>query len=241
MYGVRLVVPSIVVTSLVIITMETYRLSATNSHICQLEHLTKDVTDENQLIIHGWWRPGKKQDQSCQFVQKNKCCVEQNQHFEFYNKYLNEVDAVQDFRRKLRNKKLLLIGDSLMIEFFEYLMGFLRTKDPSEKYSSLSERLVSSGNKSAVLPALMTPANNSTVTLLPAHLITLEGQKPFTREGIYRAAPEDVLRKEISHHDVILFNQGIHYRHVTLLGETAIHFNNMDKCCMVRTIRVRLP
>ena len=116
-------------------------------------------------------------------MDKTKCCKkEQNQHFEFYDKYLNEVDVVRDFRRKLRNKKLLLIGDSLMIEFFEYLVAFLRTKDPYENFSSLTQKLVSFENKSAVLPTLVTPATNSTVTLLPAHLITLEGQKPFSRE-----------------------------------------------------------
>ena len=81
----------------------------------------------------------------------------------------------------------------------------------------------------ATLAALVTPDNNSSVTLLPAHLISLEGQKPFTKEGIYSAAPEDIIRKEIVNHDVILFNQGIHYRKVTLLGETVIHFNNMGK------------
>ena len=81
----------------------------------------------------------------------------------------------------------------------------------------------------ATVAALVTPANNSSVTLLPAHLISLEGQKPFTKKAIYSAVPEDIIRKDIVNHDVVLFNQGIHYRKVTMLGETAIHFNNMGQ------------
>ena len=232
MYGVRIVVPCVVVTSLVIITIEMYRLPATSSHFCQLEELPEDRTDKTQFIKHGKWMPGKKHDQRCELKDETKCCKkEQNLHFEFYNKRLNKVDAVAEFRRKLRNKRMLLIGDSLMFEFFDYLVAFLRTNDPKlyNNYSSLKETLVSSKSKMATLAAFVTPANNSSVTLLPAHLISLEGQKPFTKEGIYSAAPEDIIRKEIANHDVILFNQGIHYRKVTMLGETAIHFNNMGQ------------
>ena len=232
MYGVRIVVPCVVVTSLVIITMEMYRLPATSSHFCQLEELPEDRTDKTQFITHGKWMPEKKHYQRCELKDETKCCRKgQNLHFEFYNKYLNKVDAVEEFRRKLRNKRMLLLGDSLMFEFFEYLVAFLRTNDPKlyKNYSSLKETLVSSKNKMATLQAYVTPADNSSVTLLPAHLISLEGQKPFTKEAIYSAAPDDIIRKEIANHDVILFNQGIHYREVTMLGETAIHFNNMGQ------------
>ena len=215
MYGVRIVVPCVVVTSLVIITIEMYRLPATSSHFCQLEELPEDRTDKTQFITHGEWMPGKKHDQRCELKDETKCCKKgQNLHFEFYNKRLNKVDAVAEFRRKLRNKRMLLIGDSLMFEFFDYLVAFLRTNDPKlyKNDGSPTERLVSSKNKMATLAAFVTPANNSSVTLLPAHLISLEGQKPFTKEGIYSAAPEDIIRKEIANHDVILFNQGIHYQ-----------------------------
>ena len=232
MNGVRIVVSCVVVTSVVIIIIEMYRLHTTSSHMCQLEELTENAMDKSQFITHGKWMPGKRHDKRCELKDETKCCKkEQNLHFEFYNRRLNKVDAVEELRRKLRNKRVLFIGDSLMQEFFDYLVAFLQTNDPKlyKIHSSLTETVVSSENRRSALASLVTPANNSSVTLLPAHLISLEGAKPFTKEGIYAAAPEDIIRKGIANHDVILFNQGIHYRKVTMLGETAIHFNNMGQ------------
>ena len=198
-----------------------------NSTKIKGELFIKGVEAKNQFIAHGRWKPGIKHEQRCKFVQKTKCCKkQQNQHFEFFDKKLNSLNTVKEFKRKLRNKKLLLMGDSLMMEFFEYLVAFLRTKDTSEKYSF---KVASRSTKSTGIRSLNIPRINCKITLFPAHLISLKGQKNFTKLGIYLPTAEKAVRKEISHHDVIFINQGIHYGGVTLLGETTIHFNNVGK------------
>ena len=232
MNGVKVFLLSATTTSLFIFIIDMCRPPDMYSHNwngtkLKGELLIEDVEVKNQFITHGRWRPGKKHDQRCEFIETTKCCKqEQNQHFEFFNKKLNSINAVKEFKRKLRNKKLLLMGDSLMMEFFEYLVVFLHMRDPSEKYRF---KAASKSTKSTGIRQLNIPRINSKVTLLPAHLISLKGQKKFTKLGIYMPTAEKTVWKEISRHDVIFINQGIHYGGVTLLGETTIHFNNVGK------------
>ena len=111
-----------------------------------------------------------------------------------------------------------------MREFFYYLVTFLRGKSPSETYNIKG---ASPLNKTGIR-SLKIPRINSKITLLPAHLIFLQGQKNFTRLGIYQEpTPEKTVRKEISRHDVIFINQGTHYSGTALLGETTIHLSNV--------------
>ena len=210
---------------LLIIVMETSRLPVTNSRICQLEKLTKDVSYGKEFIIHGKWKPGKKLDHDyCEFfINTTKCCKkEQNLHFEFYDKKLNEVDAVQDFKRILNNKKLLLIGDSIMLEFFNGLVALIRGRS---EFVGIPE----TKNNNNFLRRLISTRKNRTLTFLAAQTITLEGEKPFTKKGIYAPLEEDIVRKEISNHDVIFINQGLHYSAITLLFETASHFHGIGQ------------
>ena len=75
----------------------------------------------------GKWKPGIRHNQTCGFIPKATCCKNKlNLHFEFYNPQLNKINAVTEFRKTLENKKLLLIGDSLMLEFFRGLVELLR-------------------------------------------------------------------------------------------------------------------
>ena len=76
--------------------------------------------NQPQLFIkHGKWMMGKRHNQTCDFIPANTCCKNtQNLHFEFRNQKLNKIDAVEELRKILQNKKLLLIGDSLMLEFY---------------------------------------------------------------------------------------------------------------------------
>ena len=68
---------------------------------------------------------------------------------------------------------------------------------------------------------------NSTVTFLKACMIALEGRNPFTEVGKSRLIPAKNIRKEIADHDIVFFNQGVHYDIRTLLIESTIYFNNI--------------
>ena len=164
--------------------------------------------------MHGRWMPGRKHNQACQFITKVYLCCkkEQNLHFEFYKKRLNKVDAVKEFRTKLRNKKILLMGDSLMKEFFNGLMALLQRKNTSKYYSTLTERVFTSKKCGKTLAKeFVTPVNNSTVTMLTANTILLESERNFSIKPNYPPTPESLVRRQISNHDVIFINQGLHY------------------------------
>ena len=133
MDGARIVAVSVIAALLLIIVMERidFRSGHKQRHL-SIREITKDAAaDKTQFIIHGRWKPGKKHvSYNCEFLfNKDNCCKkDQNLHFEFYDKKLNEIDAVQKLRRILNNKKLLLLGDSIMLEFFHGLVALLSGK-----------------------------------------------------------------------------------------------------------------
>ena len=173
-----------------------------------------------QLFVkHGNWMPGKRHNQTCDFIPEITCCKNtQNLHFEFRNRKLNKIDAAEELRKILKNKKLLLIGDSLMLEFYRGLAELLGVK------TSL-ELIVHTVNKSCSLKL----GNKSSVKFLIACKILLQGRKKFKVQKKFTMTSEKIIRKEISNHDFIFFNQGIHYETYILLNEGANYFNNIGK------------
>ena len=218
--AVRIFVLSAVVTVLFIVYQCILPTNSNQTILQEQQQSREDHEAQNQFITLGKWMPGRKHNQSCEFLHKPYICCkkEQNLHFEFYNKRLNKVDAVEEFRIKLRNKKILLMGDSLMKEFFAGLVALLQRKNTS-KYR---ERVLTSkkcGKTKENLPAsctfllkgLVTPPNKSTMTVLTANTIWLESERNFSVMSIFTPSPEKLIRKQISKHDIILINQGLHY------------------------------
>ena len=162
---------------------------------------------------------GKCHYQTCDFIPEITCCKNtQNLHFEFRNRKLNKIDAVEELRKILKNKKLLLIGDSLMLKFYGGLAELLGVK-------TLLELIVHTVNKSCSLKL----GNNSSVKFLIACTILLQGRKKFKVQKKFTMTSEKIIRKEISNHDFIFFNQGLHYETYILLNEGANYFNNIGK------------
>ena len=173
--------------------------------------------NNNNFVIHGEWKPGRRHKQTCQFIEEEKCCTnkQKNLHFEFYNKNLNEINAVEELRKILKNKKLLLIGDSLMLEFFRGLAELLHVKSPVERAVNYSGSIH--------------PLGGGTVTFLGAGVILLEGRKGFAAVEKFRITSEKTIRKEIADHDIVFFNQGLHYANKILLNDSIVYFNNMGE------------
>ena len=171
------------------------------------------------FVTQGKWMSGKRHNQTCDFIEKEKCCTkkQKNLHFEFYNEHLNKINAVAELRHILKTKKILLIGDSLMFEFFIGLKELLRVK------TTMTMTKYFCANTTCALK----PDNNVTVSFLKACMIELEGRNYFTEVIKSRLVSEKIIRKEIAKHDIIFFNQGVHYDIRTLLIESTIHFNNI--------------
>ena len=100
--------------------------------------------NHSQLFVkHGKWMPGKRHNQTCDFIPEITCCKNtQNLHFEFRNRKLNKIDAVEELRKYLKNKKMLLIGDSLMLEFYLGLAEFTGCEDIIGTYSTYGKQIV---------------------------------------------------------------------------------------------------
>ena len=173
--------------------------------------------NNNNFVIHGEWKPGRRHKQTCQFIEEEKCCTskQKNLHFEFYNKHLNKINAVEELRKVLKNKKLLLIGDSLMLEFFRGLAELLHVKSPVERAVNYSGSIY--------------PPEGGTVTFLGAGVILLEGRKGFAAIERFRITSEETIRKKIADHDIVFFNQGLHYANKILLNDSIVYFNNMGE------------
>ena len=170
-----------------------------------------------QLFVkHGKWMRWKRHNQTCDFIPENMCCKKtQNLHFEFRNRKLNKIDAVEELRKILKNKKLLLTGDSLMLEFYRGLAELLHVMLP----------VVRVGNFSGSIQ----PPGGGTVTFLGAGVILLQGCKGFAKLEMFTITSEKTIRKKIADHDIVFFNQGLHYGGKLMLEESIIYFNSMGK------------
>ena len=234
MDGVRR--PIFVLSAVIIVLFVMYQcIPATNKYRTILQEQQQSTEDDDneakhQFITHGRWMPGRKHNLACEFITKAYLCCkkEQNLHFEFYNKRLNKVDAVKEFRTKLRNKKILLMGDSLMIEFYNGLVALLQRKNTSKYYSTQTDRVLTSKKCGKTLVnvfrELVIPANNSTVTMLTAKSIWLESERNFSVRSNFSPTPEKLVRRQISNHDIIFINQGLHYFYVRLHGTKEDYF-----------------
>ena len=158
-------------------------------------------TNNNNFVIHGKWKSGRRYEQTCNFILEEKCCPkkQKNIHFEFHDPRLNTINPLEELRKILKHKKLLLIGDSLMLEFFRGLAELLHVKSSAERGANYS------GNR------------------------LLEGQKSFIGMERFRITSEKTIRKEIADHDIVFFNQGLHYGGKFLLKDSVIYFNNMGQ------------
>ena len=177
----------------------------------------KDTVYSEQFVTHGKWMPGKRHNQTCDFIPKTVCHKKDpNLHFQFYDNKLNKLDAVAELRKILKNKKMLLIGDSLMTEFFFGLAELLQVKTKEPKYD-------------CKLNFTLHPGNNSTLTHIKACMIVLTGYESFANWHKLKFVPEEKIRTAITDYDVILFNQGLHYDKLTLMCQSAVYFNNLGK------------
>ena len=174
------------------------------------------------FVIHGKWMPGKRHNQTCDFIPKTQCRKKDlNLHFQFHDNKLNKINAVAELRKILKNKKLLLIGDSLMTEFFFGLAELLQVKTKEPKYRCRMNFTIH-------------PGSSGTLTHIRACLIVLKGYEDFANWHKLEFVPEEKISRAITDYDVILFNQGLHYDKLILTCQSALYFNNLGKCCMVR-------
>ena len=191
-------------------------LCITMNNNCGSEMLLATRSNNHHYVIHGKWKPGRRLKQTCNFImRKDKCCEEKQKdlHFEFHDPRLNTINPLKELRKILKHKKLLLIGDSLMLEFFRGLAELLHVKSPVERAVNYSISIH--------------PPGGGTVTFLGAGVILLQGCKGFAAIERFRITSEKTIREKIADHDIVFFNQGLHYGGKLMLNESIIYFNNM--------------
>ena len=172
-----------------------------------------------QFITHGKRKPGNCHNQMCNFLPKTyPICSNKvlNFHFEFYEDRLNEINAVEKLRKILKMKKLLLIGDSMMTEFYLRLTELLQVKVKDPEYR-------------CKMNFTLHPGINGTLTHIRACLILLKGDETFSKWDKVEAIAEENIRRTIAEHDAIVFNQGSHYDKFVLMCQGAVYFNNLGK------------
>ena len=171
-----------------------------------------------QFIKHGKWMPGKRHNMTCDFIPKITCCKNrQSLYFKFHKNQLNKNNPVKELSRILQNKKLLLFGDSLMLELYRGLAEFMGVNTSMERMRAMKTS------------CSLNLGDNSSVTFLTACTIILQGTREVNEEKKYRMTSEKVIRKEIANHDFIFFNQGLHYDKYIGISEGAIYFNNIGE------------
>ena len=191
-------------------------------------HPTETNKVQNLWMNYGKWKPGKRHNQTCDIIPKMACCKnKQDLHFEFHEDRLNQIDAVEELRKILKTKKLLLIGDSVMSEFFVGLSELLQVK-PEEKTQYFCG-----------LNCTIHPGDNGTVTFLEACIIELKGQKKDFDVLEWRIVSEEIIRKEISKYDIILFNQGQHLESRLSISESPFYFNDIGKMLHGKSKKIR--
>ena len=184
---------------------------------CGSEMSLATRSNNHHYVIHGKWKPGRRLKQTCNFImRKDKCCEEKQKdlHFEFHDPRLNTINPLKELRKILKHKKLLLIGDSLMLEFFRGLAEMMHVKSAAEKGANYSGSIYPGGRP---------------VSFLGAGVILLKGRKDFPAIERFRITSENTIREKIADHDIIFFNQGVHYGGKLMLNESIIYFNNMGE------------
>ena len=122
-----------VLPSLLLLTMNSWgglEIPFSMHHSISKKNNTNNINNiGGPFLIHGKWMPGKRHNQTCDFTPKALCRKKDlNLHFQFHDNKLNKIDAVAELRKILKNKKMLLIGDSLMTEFYFGLAELLQVK-----------------------------------------------------------------------------------------------------------------
>ena len=154
--------------------------------------------------FYGRWVKGKpRYPQTCRFLNKTKCCdnKRKNIRFVFHDNKLNKVNVVEELKSILKNITMVLIGDSVMIQLYEGLREMMVVENTDI-------------------------FNNRRITALRAGTVYIKNSTSML--NIPSSASEEVLIREINRHDIIVFNQGLHYNRGPI-EEVATHFQFMGK------------
>ena len=113
-----------------------------------------------------------------------------------------------------------------MKQFFARLVALLQRKNTSKYRERVltSMKCEKTTSCTFLLKELVTPSNNSTVTMLAANTIWLESERNFSHWPIFTPTPEKLVRRHISNHDIVFINQGLHYGYVRWPGMKEDYF-----------------
>ena len=83
---------------------------------------------DNKTHFYGYWVEGKfPWKQTCLFLNTMQCCrTKRKPYFVFHDDKLNKINPITRLKQILKNKSILMIGDSIMYEFYEGIRELLK-------------------------------------------------------------------------------------------------------------------
>ena len=195
-------------------------LKSANVEFCNtIDTLQLHSSDYLQRVgLYGKWvKEESALPKTCQYVKKKVCCrKKQKLHFVFYDDELNKVNPISELRNILENKSILLFGDSIMVELYNgtnELLKITQPQTPGTKYNPTGTKYKPTCTK-------------YNIDLLMAYTIYIQGTTSIL--DLPTSVTEETVRREVEKHDIIVFNQGLHYTHGPV-EQVSIYFYYIGK------------
>ncbi len=169
------------------------------------------------------WEPGLKFHQPCKHTQTYPCCQyapsEGNSlrklHFVSNSSNLSMNTLVREFYQKAQNKKILFVGDSLMLYLFDSVADFLNC---GPVHIIPVPKKQGSGQK-VYIQTFMNAIWNFSSTNIYHYVMSDTGACEKDRE---HSLSWEMLQQYVDQSDVIVFNMGLHYLYSNCPKQTNI-------------------
>ncbi len=178
--------------------------------------------------IYGNWVKGLKYKQTCRKYHHYHCCVRPHHkkiHFKFFSDHLNQMDPATEFGKAIKNKNILLVGDSLLEQLTAGIIEVLNLTQHGDK------KIPTFPNKFTMLRKT-SHKHNGTLTYVLAYIFVLDGESDYNRRYVVKEA---ILRNMTNQNDIIVWNVGIHYNSLLSIRMLHSHIRKISNILMQLT------
>ncbi len=128
--------------------------------------------------------------------------------YKFQDGRLNNLDAVQNFKHKIRKKNLTIFGDSLQLQLFEGLREVLNVSEV------VQTQIRQTGDSGPANLWLFHHGNQGWIHYLRFYRVELPGNKRLHAKYVVNV---DTIKALVSLSDIVIFNIGYHYDQVSVM------------------------
>ena len=194
------------VTPVGLIFLMSVHFDSENNIPCYTIKTSYPVTSsiEQKTLFYGKWMKGKSNlRRTCDILNQTQCCDrKQKLHFVFDDENRNNINPIKELENILQHKNILMVGDSLMLEFYNGIRELWHAYE-ANKDESLNLKVQYLKASTMCFKKSRYPCKNDSIT-------------------------DATLATEIRNYDVIVLNQGLHHN-TDQLERAAIHFHYISK------------